>query len=145
MTPQDDRPRCGDAGGTTKRGTPCLMFLELSETNGLCLQHDPERTAQADAMRKAGSAKMRSEWRRLQAGEETPVQIPPAPKTLRDAVKLSSWITRATLDRTIDVRVSSAATRALRQFQMSVEKRALEQRIEELQERLSRAERGGEA
>lgn len=146
MTIPTNDPRCGDAGGISRNGAPCRVGINLSPINGLCIQHDPNRAEEAAAMQKAGGAKRNEIYRRAKQGiPSEPKDIPKAPKTLKDAVRLSAWITRATLDGSIEVRVSAAATKALRQFQLSVEKRDLEKRIEELEARLKAAKAGGRA
>ena len=130
---------CGDGGGTTKAGTPCRCALNLSPTSGLCMQHDPDRQAERDAMRAAGGKASGPAKRRAKAAD--PAVVPDAPKSLADAVRLASWIVRATLAGEIDVRVSEAATKAVRQFQLGEEKRVLEAEVRKLRAELAEARR----
>lgn len=125
---------CGDSGGRTKSGANCRTSLNLG-ASGLCLQHDPARAAERQAVHAAGgkATAARKRERRAAAG---PRDIPAAPKSLDDAVRISAWITHATLQGEIDVRVSEAATKAIRQFQLCVEKRELVQRLKEAQAEL---------
>ena len=134
---------CGDSGGTTKAGTPCRCALNLSPTSGLCVQHDPDRQAERDAMRAAGGKASGPAKRRAKAAD--PAVVPKAPQTLADAVALASWITHAVLIGDVDARTAESATKSLRQFQLTVEKKALEDRVKLLTRRLADAERRGPA
>jgi hypothetical protein len=124
-------PRCGDSGGVTREGSPCRSRLNLSPDTGLCLQHDPARREAARAMQSAGAIAKAEVMRRRKAA--LPAGVPRAPRTLEDAERVASWITRAVLVGDIDVRVAEAATKAVRQFQLVVEKRVLQDRVRELE------------
>lgn len=134
------KPICGENGGVTKAGAPCSVAMNLSPTNGLCVMHDPERATDAAAMRAAGQRANGAANRRAKAAD--PDTVPPAPKTLEDAVFLAAWITRAVLIGDIDVRVAEAATKAVRQFQLGEEKRAMEAEIKHLRAELAAAQKG---
>ena len=127
----DEPRRCGDSGGVTKAGRPCRASLNLSAVNGRCLFHDDARRAEARAIRVAGAKAKAVKIRKEKAA--LPENCPRAPHTLQDAERIAAWITRATLIREIDVRVSEAGTKAVRQFQLTVEKRTLQDRVRELE------------
>jgi hypothetical protein len=78
------------------------------------------------------------ETRRLEKASQHP-DVPKAPRTLQDAVDVASWITRAVLVGEIDVRVAEASCKAVRQFQLSHEKRVLEKEIAALRAELAEA------
>lgn len=136
-----NKPTCGESGGRKADGSPCRGHLRLSPTNGLCIMHDPERADEATAMRSRGQKSTNATWNRLADGERPPLDIPKAPKTLADAVKISAWITHATLAKLIDARTSEAATKSCRQFQLCIEKRVLEEKVEALEAELKRLRR----
>ncbi len=141
MTESEDREiirTCGDAGGRTAKGTPCRSHMNLGEA-GLCLFHDPLRKHLAKAAQAAGGRARGEAMRRERAA--LPADVPRAPRTLEDAEKVASWITHAVLIGEIDVRVAEAATKAVRQFQLSVEKRTLQDRVRELEKALREARR----
>ena len=70
-----------------------------------------------------------------------PENAPRAPKSLADAVQVASWITHAVLVGEIDVRVAEAATKAVRQFQLGEEKRALVEKVKTLNAKLRAVEK----
>lgn len=110
--------------------------MNLGST-GLCLVHDPYRRAEAQAARGAGA---RAKGRAIQKRKAAlPKDCPRAPRTLEDAEQVASWITFATLSGEIDVRVAEAATKAVRQFQLTIEKRTLQDRVKELERALREA------
>jgi hypothetical protein len=82
-------------------------------------------------MQSAGAIAKAEVMRRRKAA--LPAGVPRAPRTLEDAERVASWITRAVLVGDIDVRVAEAATKAVRQFQLVVEKRVLQDRVRELE------------
>lgn len=127
-------PQCR---GTTKAGAPCRS--QFVGASGYCLTHDPEKTAEARAIRQAGGRATSKAQRALEASQ--PKNVPKEPKTLEDAARISAWITRATLMRHIDARTSEAATKAVRQFQLAEEKRVLVTTIKELRAELAEAKR----
>jgi hypothetical protein len=130
-----DTKRCG---APTKSGLPCRTWLNLGAT-GLCLKHDPDRIQQVREMNVDGAIAAADSKRRAKAGQ--PKNVPNAPKSLRDAVRVASWITRAVLVGEIDVRVAEAATKAVRQFQLGLEKKELQDQVEELQALLAAAKK----
>jgi hypothetical protein len=125
--------RCG---APTKAGAPCRTAMNLADS-GLCVQHDPERVAVRLAMVQSGGHA--SAVTRIRAKAAPASEVPKAPRTLADAVSIASWITRAVLTGTIDVRVAEAGTKAVRQFQLGEEKRALEGEIKKLRAELAAA------
>ena len=99
--------------------------------------HDPERVAERLAIHSAGGAASKKAKTKAKAADAS--ETPNAPRTLADAVAVASWITRAVLIGEIDVRVAEAATKAVRQFQLGEEKRALEGEIKALRAELAAA------
>ena len=71
--------------------------------------------------------------------EARPKDIPKAPRSLEDAVKIAAWITHAVLIGTIDARTAEAAVKGCRQFQLAEEKRKLQKQVEQLQAELASA------
>lgn len=137
MNAPDATRTCGDAGGLTKAGTACRCSMNLSPANGRCVMHDNERLAERLAIRSAGGAASKVAKTKAKAADAS--EVPAAPRTLSDAVAVSSWITHAVLIGEIDVRVAEAATKSVRQFQLSEEKRALEGEIKKLRAELAAA------
>ncbi len=127
---------CGDSGGVTKAGTPCRNTLDLSEGNGRCIHHDPYRKLEAAALVSMGGRALAEKAKREKAA--LPDGVPRAPRTLEDAEKLASWISRAVLVGEIHPRVAEAATKAVRQFQLTIEKRVLQDRVKDLERELRR-------
>lgn len=120
-------------------GDLCRVTIGLSPSNGRCIVHDPDRIEEAKQRRSLGG-KASGESRR-KARAALPADVPKAPKTLEDAATIASWITRATLIGEIDARTSEAATKAVRQFQLTIEKRELVARIKALETALAEARR----
>jgi hypothetical protein len=111
--------------------------MNLSTVNGRCIQHDDTRAEERAAMRAAGGTATGAARQRSKAAD--PSNAPKAPRTLDDAVRIASWITRAVLIGDIDVRVAEAATKAVRQFQLGEEKADLLRRIATLEAQLKTA------
>ncbi len=128
---------CGDAGGRTLKGAPCGMHLNLNPESGLCLNHDPTRQAEALEMRVAGAKARAAKLRKRKAA--MPKDCPPAPKTLREAEAVASWITFAVLSGELDPKVAEAGVKSVRQFQLTIEKRTLQDRVKELERALREA------
>ena len=130
---------CGDSGGKTLAGALCRASLNLSPTSGLCWSHDPERAEQARAIRASGGVAA-GRAKRLEnappAGD-----VPNAPRTLADAEKLAAWLARAVLTGQIDSRTCESATKAVRQFQLTVEKRELQREVAGLRAQLAQIKR----
>ncbi len=125
---------CGEAGGITKAGTPCRARLNLSPTNGRCLQHDPERVEVARDMRLAGAHAAGKAQQKAKAA--LPDGVPGIPKTLDDAARFSAWTANAILEGKIDARTGEAAIKACRQFQLCEKERGLERKVKELEAQL---------
>lgn len=133
------KPTCGDSGGKTRAGKSCGVTLNLSDINGLCLQHDPLRRDELYAVRVAGS---KARARKIQQEKAAlPENVPPKPRTLKDAIQWASWATHSVAVGAIDVRVAHEIAVLVREFRMALEKRALEETIEELQAQLKAAEK----
>lgn len=137
MNAADGTRTCGDAGGVTKAGAPCRSFLNISPASGRCAMHDDARKAERLAIHSAGGSASKVAKTKAKAADAS--EAPAAPRTLADAVAVASWITRSVLIGAIDVRVAEAATKAVRQFQLGEEKRALESEIKKLRSELAAA------
>ena len=137
---------CGDAGGVTKSGAACRSVLNLSSTSGRCVQHDPARQSERLAMlqaggRAAGLAKRQAREAEMTAAVSGPAGMPTRLETLDDATKLAAWITLACLRGQIDARTAESATKGVRQFQLSREKKELVDRIRILEKALAAAQK----
>lgn len=117
---------CGDAGGVKIDGSPCPIDFGLSAGTGMCWHHDPAREEQRRRARSRGGHVAAERNRR------EPVDVPAAPETIEDAVRISSWATHAVLSGAIDVRVAREAANLLREFRSGVEKAKLEPEVKEL-------------
>jgi hypothetical protein len=128
---------CGDAGGRRVSGEPCGGTIALSETNGLCAFHDPDRAEHARAVRAAGSA---SGPKRPTRRAALPAGMPlRPPKTLEDAVTWSAWAMHAVAAGTISERVGHEIGYLVNAFKAAVEKRDLQKQIDELRAQLAQA------
>ena len=130
-------PRCG---ALTKSGAPCRQKMNLSPTSGRCLVHDDERAAERAAMHSAGAKAANAARRRLMAAD--PADAPAEPRTLKDAERASAWVMRAVLTGVIDQRVGDTATKAIREFRLTVEKRVLAEKLRRLERKAKVHERG---
>ncbi len=135
------KPTCGESGGRTRAGKACGVTLNLSEINGLCIQHDPLRKDELYAIRVAGS---KARARKIQQEKAAlPEDVPPKPRTLKDAIQWASWATHSVAVGAIDVRVAHEVAVLVREFRMALEKRALEEQVEELKAQLKEASKPG--
>ena len=138
MSETERKPTCGEAGGKTRAGKPCGVTMNLSDINGLCLMHDPLRRAELHAVRVAGA---KARGRKIQQEKAAlPADVPPKPRTLKDAIQWASWATHSVAIGAINVRVAHEIAVLVREFRMALEKRALEETIEELQAQLKAAQ-----
>jgi len=137
MSEGEHKPTCGESGGTTRAGKPCGVTLNLSDVNGLCLQHDPMRKDELYAVRVAGSKARALKIQKEKAA--LPDNVPPKPRTLKDAIQWASWATHSVAVGAIDVRVAHEIAVLVREFRMALEKRALEEQVEELKKELAAA------
>ena len=103
------------------------------------MSHDPERAEELRAVHAAGGKAAGVAKRHAKAA--LPDGVPKAPRSLDDASQIASWITRAVLIGEIDVRVAEAATKAVRQFQLTEEKRAMQAELKALRAQLDAAKR----
>lgn len=129
-----DRPHCV---GFKASGDPCGATMGLSAA-GLCLNHDPERRAAANAMRAAGG---RAKGAAARAARDARAILPPddtpsAPKTLDDATKYFAWIVSAVTSGRLDARSAHEAAYALNGFKAAAEKRDLAREIKALRKQL---------
>lgn len=135
-----DVRRCGDAGGKTKDGKPCRSPLGLGD-NGLCMNHDPARQADATEVRAAGGRAAGEVRRKARALLPDKANVPAPPKTLDDAVKFASWLTHAVCVGTLDARSAHEAGYSLNVFKAAVEKRDLQREIAALRAELAAAKK----
>jgi hypothetical protein len=129
-------PTCGDAGGISKRGTPCRVYMNLGAA-GLCLMHDPARVEEARASHVAGSHGRSAALRKAKA--VLPEDCPKAPKTVADAEKFASWLTFAVVSGQIDARTAHEAALCLREFRSANSVRVLESEVKTLRRELAEA------
>ena len=126
-TARTARGRCQVTGG-----------LQLdSEGRVRCPWHDDKRKGRAAAMRrKGGRASARTRWERA--------KIPPPPRTIVDAMNLSSWLTHAVLQGHVTPKAAQEATRSVTQFvkafQVAGRVRELEALVKEYKKRLGKKE-----
>lgn len=123
-------------------GEPCAATLGLSD-DGYCLQHDPARADEAQAVRAAGG-KAAGKARREAAAAARP-DLPPGmprrrPRTLDDAVRWSSWSVLAVATGAIDARTAHEISVLLQTFTKAVERREVLRKIDSLSERLEQVE-----
>lgn len=137
MSEGEHKPTCGESGGRTRAGKACGVTLNLSDVNGLCLQHDPMRRDELYAVRVAGSKARALKIQKEKAA--LPEGVPPKPRTLKDAIQWASWATHSVATGEIDVRVAHEIAVLVREFRMALEKRALEEQVEELKKELAAA------
>jgi hypothetical protein len=129
-------PRCGFVKAD---GQPCRVTMGLSPITGHCIAHDLARRDEWTARRSAGGRA--SNEARKRERRRLPARMPPRPETLADAVKYAAWLVWAVNVGEIDARTCEASTKALRQFQLGEEKRALEEKIKQLRAELAEARR----
>lgn len=134
------KPTCGQAGGRTKRLKHCNVTMNLSPTNGLCLQHDPERKEELYQVRVAGA---KARGKKVQKAKAAQGEVPRKPKNLQDAIEWASWATFAVATGEIDTRVAHEVAVLVREFRMALEKRALEEQVEALKAQLAEANKRG--
>jgi hypothetical protein len=126
--------RCG---APTKAGPPCRAKMNLSATNGLCLQHDPEREAERAALHAAGGKASRAAVARARAAD--PATVPKPPKDLEEATKYFAWLVDQGATGKMDARTVHECAFALKGFQSALEKRDLLRQIEQLRRDLAEA------
>lgn len=129
---------CGASGGRTKAGAPCRSRLNLGP-DGMCVMHSPTRATERAALRVKGGKASGESKRRAKAA--LPENAPRAPKSLADATAIAAWIVRSVLVGEIDARTGEAATKALRQFQLGEERRALTEKVRALTTKLKAVEK----
>lgn len=82
----------------------------------------------------------RSAVAKREARAAQPTNVPPAPKTLEDAAKVSAWAIRAVGTGEIDPKVSREIQYGVAQFRGALEKRDLLRQIEQLRKELAAAQ-----
>jgi hypothetical protein len=129
-----DRPTCR---GVKANGEACRAALGLID--GLCLTHDPDRQAEASAMRIAGgkAAGESKRAKREAARAAVPADVPAVPKTLNDAMRYFAWNTNAVVTGRIDARTGHEAAYALNGFKAAAEKREMQEQIAELRRQIA--------
>jgi hypothetical protein len=126
-------------GATTKAGTSCRSTMNLSPTNGRCLQHDPERIAEARALHVMGAKARGAAAQRAKAAD--PATVPKPPQTLEDAVQWSSWAMHACATGAMDARTGHEVGYLVARFTEALNKRDLLRKIEELERALATAKK----
>ena len=81
-------------------------------------------------MQRAGQRASTAAKRKAKAAE--PEGVPPAPKTLADAVRWSSWAMHAVATGRLDARSGHEIGYLVNAFMSSVDRRTLQRRVEEL-------------
>ena len=141
MTGPAQPQTCGTSGGTNADGRPCGSTLGLSPTNGLCLQHDPERTEERRAVVAAGgrAAGEKARQRRLEMQHARPEQMPDyEPDTLERVALWHQWASKAVGLGWIDARTSDSLCRHLKELRPTLVAIGHEQRVKELERELQR-------
>jgi len=118
--------------GKTKAGPRCKITINLSR-DGYCLMHDPKRADKAHAMQVLGGHRRR----------QKPENIPPAPKTMDDVVKWSSWVAHQTAKGLLDPKRAREITTALRQLTAGINIRDVQREARELRKQLKEMSKRG--
>lgn len=122
-------------------GERCKSFIGLSEKNGLCPMHDPDRAEQMERARAAGREAYKPRAR--QAKVAAAIGIPEKPETLEDAAEWASWALRALALGQIDTRIASGIASLVNAFKGAKEKAELEKELRSMREQLSQARKLG--
>lgn len=101
------------------------------------MAHDQARADKALAVRQAGGRAAGVARRLVKAAR--PEDLPPAPRTLEDAVRWSSWAMHAVACGRIDARTGHEVGYLVNAFKAAVEKRDLLREIDLLREELAAA------
>lgn len=123
--------------GVTSTGTPCKQVHGLGPT-GLCLQHDPDRAEERQKPRP------RSRMKKVTRGPFVlPDELPCGGKleTLEHCGLWAAWLVRLTVLGELDAGAAREANKAILTLRWALQDktRALEQRIKELEKRLTQA------
>lgn len=140
--PQGMGHTCGDSGGRRRDGTPCRVTFGLSQENGRCLFHDPQRKEMRRAMRSAGGRSSGELARLAKAARETvaPEGLPKfEPNTLERLALWHQWVARAVAIGEIGARTAGEITRTLKELRPALMQLDLEKRVKELERELKKA------
>lgn len=107
---------------------------------GLCITHDPARAEAHRTMSRNGGTRS-AESKKL-AKLAHPDDIPPEPKTLVDAVRMASWLSRAPGIGKIGVREAREMTGALRVFLEAIAKQDLQRELAQARKQLEELRKG---
>ncbi len=133
--------RCSDQGG---RFVPLSDEPESGHRALLAARRDACRRAVVDACGRRARGRS-GEAPGARGGDDGRAQrsagMPTRLETLDDATKLAAWITLACLRGQIDARTAESATKGVRQFQLSREKKELVDRIRVLEKALAAAQK----
>jgi hypothetical protein len=121
---------------TKDDGTRCQVSNGLSDA-GLCIWHDPERRQQVAEMRSKGARTANPKRAKHTARTVSAEDAPPAPESLEDCVRWSSWLTVAVTTGVLDARTTKEAVQAIRELRASLEKRDLEREVADLKRQLA--------
>lgn len=129
---------CGDSGGRTKNGIPCTVPFGLSEKNGLCFTHDPERKARRKATSIGGGKAAGVATRKARAAgpESMPKKLP---ETLELVSTWLKWTTQAVACGEISPRVAQEIVRGCKEQREALKDLHLERRVKELEAQLKAA------
>ena len=119
-------PGVAYCGAPTLEGGTCRQIVGLEKASGRCPFHDPERAAEATAMRRKGA--------QMANARERPDDMPPPaePKTLADVITWHSWITGAFARGQLDKAQCTGLAYNLQQLRAALVSRDLEREVEQL-------------
>ena len=130
------RKRCM---GTTKKGAPCKMTLDLQMTpDGLrCPLHDPKR-AEERRRRSSLGGKRSKRTKRIR-----PEDVPALPQSMQDAQAYMAWIADNLAHGRLTDNRAKALTASIRGFMQAVSLAELESQVRELRAQLKKLKRSG--
>lgn len=120
-------------GAPTESGGTCGVTFGLCDEPGCgrCWTHDPHRSEEREA------ANSRGGYRAARGpGTIAPGDVPPAPRTLQDAVVWAAWAARAAATGELDTGRANAAARLLKEFRQALERTEAKAELEELRRKL---------
>lgn len=135
-------PTCGDAGGRRADGEPCQVQTGLSEINGRCLHHDPDRGEERQAFHSAGGRRSAEIVKAAKRRRETtaPANMPSFdPDTLEKLAAWHKWVARAVATGEIGARTAGEITRTLKELRPALLQIDLEKQVKELERELKKA------
>lgn len=117
----------------TQRGERCSITSALSD-DGLCLWHDPNREEAASAARLRGGHPKRAK----PPNNDGP---PPAPESLEDLVRWTSWIIQQTASGAMDHSTARSLTYSLSTCKVMLSARDLGGQVRTLQRQVKQLRR----